>query len=135
MDINAVLGKLRTLSMPMKVLAAIALPVGVLLVGGAVVLFVLVFLALWMLVLACYAAALSLAAGAVAGVFGGIFAFISYPPVQAIFLIGCGIFCAGILMLWYRVCVRMTELALLLCRRAEALTDKFHVRKAGSDEA
>ena len=134
MNIKSWVERLRTLSLPLKVLIVLAVPVGILLIGAAAVLSILVFLFLWCLVLACYAAALSLAAGAIAGVFGGIFALFSQPPVQAVFLIGCGIFCAGVLIFWYRACFGMTNFALRICRRTGEAMDRLYGRKAGSNE-
>lgn len=134
MDMNALFCKLRTLSVPLKILAVLAVPLVFAFLCAVAVLSVLLFLLLWGIVLACYAAALFLAAGAIAGIGGGFFALLSQTPTQAALLAGSGIFCAGVFILWYRVCTQATVLAKLICRKAEAFRDRFYVRKAGSDE-
>ena len=83
------------------VLLILGAPVWLPLILAAVIIILAVYIVLWSVVVVLYAADLSVAAGAVAGIFSAfVFVFTGH-IVQAVLIFGAGLFCAGMAVLMF----------------------------------
>ena len=74
-----------------------------LLIAAAAVIFA-VYVTLWSVIISLFAVEISLGACALAGIVASIPIFILGNGAGALFLLGCGVFCAGLAVLWVFVC-------------------------------
>ena len=86
-----------------------------LLIAAAAVIFS-VYVSLWSVIISLFAVEISFAAGAFAGIVASIPMFIFGNGAGALFLLGCGVFCAGLAVLWVFVCKFCTKGILWLTR-------------------
>ncbi|MBO5269880.1 MAG: DUF1700 domain-containing protein [Clostridia bacterium] len=84
----------------------------------AAVILLAVFIVLWSVVTVFYAAELTFLAGILAGVFGGLMAFFAQGAEAGLFLVGCGLFCAGLSILWLGVVRGITALSCFLTKKS-----------------
>ena len=96
------------------VLLVLGSPVWLPLMIAAIAVLLSLYVVIWAVVICFYAADLSLAAGAAAGL-AGIFVYLKAGnPASALFLAGAGLACAGLAILFFFACKRITKAVIKL---------------------
>lgn len=92
-------------------------PVWIPLIIAALAVILAIYSVIWAAVVCVYAADFSLAAGAIAGFAGIVDYLMAGNPAGALFSFGAGAACAGLAMLLFFACVRITKAVLKLTGR------------------
>ena len=111
------------------VLLILGSPVWIPLLAAAAAVVFAVYIVIWAVVISIYAVDLSLAAGALAGV-AGIFLYLNAGnPAGAVFSGGAGLVCAGLAILLFFACVKITKAVVKLTGRMLIKTKTSFVGK------
>lgn len=111
------------------VLLILGLPIWLpLLLAGFIVLLAL-YITIWSVAVTFYVADVALVAGAIAGIGAGVMQIVSGGFIQAIFLFGLGLVCAGISILWFFGCNFMIKYIIKLTDMLFQWLKRCFVRK------
>ena len=75
------------------------------------------FIVFWSLIVVLYAVDLAFAAGAISGIFGSVAGMLSGGVAHGLFLLGTGLVCAGLTVLWFFACYEVAKGMVRLSKR------------------
>ncbi len=99
------------------ILIVLGFPIWFSLLIAAFAIVLSLYISLWAIVISIWAVDLSLAACAVGGVLSAVWYLIKGNPASAFFLLGAGILCAGLAVLLFYGCVKLTKGMIVLTKK------------------
>ena len=98
-------------------LLVLGAPLWLSLILAAIAVCLSLYAALWAVVLGLWSSVVGLAAGAAGGLYLAAGFLVNREPVNALFMLGAAIFCAGLAVLLFCGCVRLTKALLQLTKK------------------
>lgn len=120
-------------SRPLKIWEVILLILGspiwlTLLLTVAIVIFA-IYIVIWAIIISLYSAVLSFAIGAISGIFGFAIFIFTGNPAQGTFFLGAGLICAGLAVLSFLGCNKITKGVITLSKKFLLFVKSCFIRK------